>query len=81
MLSQRTSLDIYNGEGTVFGSINRNALEGLKIIIPPHKIIDKFDEIVVGIDSAIKSHFLENERLSILRDTLLPKLMSGEIEV
>lgn len=81
MLSQRASLDIYNGEGTVFGSINRNALEGLKIIIPPHKIIDKFDEIVVGIDSAIKSHFLENERLSILRDTLLPKLMSGEIEV
>lgn len=81
MLSQRTSLDIYNGEGTVFGSINRNALEGLKIIIPPHKIIDKFDEIVVGIDSSIKSHFLENERLSTLCDTLLPKLMSGEIEV
>lgn len=81
MKSLKALLNSFNGDGTVFGSINKKALEGLGIIVPPKNIIDSFEKIVSPIDKLIRNYFLENTRLSHLRDTLLPKLMSGEIEV
>lgn len=51
------------------------------IIIAPIKEIKKFDELCQNIYSKIYANGLENEKLAILRDTLLPKLMSGELDV
>lgn len=73
--------DTYNGEGTVFGCINKKALESLKIIIPDGNVIDKFDSIVSYIDEKIRVLEKQSRTLSSLRDTLLPRLMSGELEV
>lgn len=79
--SLKPLLEQYNGEGTVFGCINRKEIEGLPIIIPKESIINEFEEIVEKIDSEIKNLTIEQENLSALRDTLLPKLMAGEINV
>lgn len=81
LLSLKKQLNVFNGEGTVFGSINRDNLNGMSIIIPPDSITIKYDEIAKVIDSKILEIHQESSRLSALRDTLLPKLMSGEIKV
>ena len=79
--SMKRRFDVYNGEGTVFGSINKDTLNGLKIIIPSNSILLGFEEIVEEMDKKILGCHQENLRLSALRDTLLPKLMSGQIKV
>lgn len=81
MFSLKAHLDIFNGEGTVFGSINRNALNEMPILIPSDDIIDKFESIVAPMDSAIRNNYDENCRLQSIRDSLLPRLMSGELDV
>ena len=79
ILSLRSTLDRYNGEGTVFGSVNRKELESLSVIIPPENIQNRFEQIASTLDEEIKSKSKELNQLSESRDSLLPRLMSGEI--
>lgn len=81
VFSLREKLDMFNGEGTVFGSINRNALNSIPIIIPPMDKLDRFEEIVAPMDAAIRNNFEEICRLEAIRDSLLPRLMSGELDI
>ena len=81
MFALRPQLDVYNGEGTVFGSINRNALNGMPIDIPSEDAIAAFEAVVRPMDAMIRSNYEENCRLQELRDSLLPCLMSGEVDV
>jgi len=81
LLSLKRRLDVYNGEGTVFGSINKDNLNGMSIIIPPTSLINEFDEIAKAMDNKILEAHQENLSLSNLRDTLLPKLMTGQIKL
>lgn len=74
-------LDVFNGEGTVFGSINRDALNAIPVKIPPAEQIAKFESIVRPMDELIRTNYEEACRLESLRDSLLPKLMSGELDV
>ena len=79
--SLKPVLNRFNGEGTVFGSINRKELEGLKIIVPPVIIQEDFNCIVSKYDRDIYDRCSENETLCQLRDKILPKLMSGELKI
>ena len=79
MKSLKKRFDIYNGEGTVFGSVGRDTLRGMLITIPPSSVISDFEMNISKIDSRIKTNELESKRLASLRDTLLPRLMSGEL--
>lgn len=81
MFALRSQLDVFNGEGTVFGSINRDALNAIPIDIPPVTEIDQFEVVAHPIDELIRANYEENCRLEAIRDSLLPKLMSGEIDV
>ena len=81
MDSIREELDKYNGEGTVFGCINKNALSNQKVLLPPTNLAENFEKIVFPLDHQYLIGVEENKRLENLRDTLLPKLMSGEIDV
>lgn len=81
MFALRQKLDMFNGEGTVFGSINRDALNSMELLIPPAVLIDRFEETVAPIDAAIRNNYEENCRLESIRDSLLPRLMSGELDV
>ena len=77
----RPQLDQYNGEGTVFGSINRKELEGLPLCIPNAKVIHEFNNLITGIEKQMFNLYQECSNLTTLRDTLLPRLMSGELSV
>ena len=75
----KPKLDMYNGEGTVFGCINRDSLSKMEVIIPCKENLDKFESLISVLDAKIFYHSEENRSLMILRDSLLPKLMSGEV--
>lgn len=81
MFSLRKQLDVFNGEGTVFGSINRSSLNDMPILIPSDETIEEFERIVAPMDAAIRNNYDEICRLQAIRDTLLPRLMSGELDV
>jgi len=71
----------FNDTGTVFGSISKADFEGFDIIIPPNELVDKFQTEAKPIDDKVISNTFQIRTLEKLRDTLLPKLMSGEVLV
>ena len=81
MFSLKKQLDVFNGEGTVFGSINRISLNDMPLIIPSSDKLDEFEALVAPMDAAIRNNYDEICHLEQLRDSLLPKLMSGELDV
>lgn len=81
MFSLKKQLNVFNGEGTVFGSINRNSLNDMPILIPSDNRIEKFERIVAPMDAIIRNNYDEICRLQEIRDHLLPCLMSGELDV
>lgn len=81
MFSLKKRLDVFNSEGTVFGSINRNSLNDMPILIPSDDTIEEFERIVAPMDAIIRNNYDEICRLQKIRDYLLPRLMSGELDV
>lgn len=81
LFSLKPTFNVFDGEGTVFGSINKDTLKTIKIVVPPGSIIKQFQSIVEPIDKLIESNSLQNDMMASIRDALLPKLMSGEIRV
>ena len=81
MDSLREQLNVFNGEGTVFGSINQVALKSMLVWIPSVEEMGAFEQIAAPIDAAILNNWKENCRLIAMSDSLLPKLMSGELDV
>jgi type I restriction enzyme, S subunit len=81
MLSIQDELKSYDNEGTVFGSINKETLGNIKTIIPSKLIAYNFNELVGEKDSLIYNFTYQNRELTNLRDTLLPKLISGKLEI
>ena len=71
----------YEHTGTVFGAINKKQFESLKTIEPMPELAEKFGSIVLSWDKYIRSNTEESRTLAALRDTLLPKLISGEMRV
>ena len=56
-------------------------IETEPIIIAPVGLVEKFDAFCQTVFSKIYANGMENEQLALIRDTLLPKLMSGELDV
>ena len=67
--------------GAVQPKISQANLNKLPVIIPSTTEIQSFDSIIQPIFSQIRMLRAENDRLAIIRDTLLPKLMSGELDI
>ena len=67
--------------GSTTLNLNKNEFSKIKVAIPPQEDMDKFHSFVNPIFEKIKYNQLEIIELQNLRDTLLPKLMSGEIDV
>jgi len=81
MFALKQQLDMFNGEGTVFGSINKNDMATLSVVIPTDEVVQQFESIVKPMDETIRNNFDEICHLQAARDTLLPRLMSGELSV
>ena len=56
-------------------------IETEPIVIAPEDLVEKFDAVCQTVFSKIYANGMENEQLALVRDTILPKLMSGEIDV
>lgn len=74
-------IHIAKDKAVTMGHIKRGHLEEAMVAIPDNDLMVKAHELFEPILSKMISLRLENSRLSLLRDTLLPRLMSGEIEV
>lgn len=62
-------------------AIWEGGLGDMEIVIPPLKIAQEFNEIVLPMLRQIQNSYFENRSLRELRDSLLPRLMSGELDV
>ena len=78
---QLVDMLLKKANGAVFNAITTKDFEGEKIIYPNDNVLNSFVEIVSSIYEQILTSIIENERLATLRDTLLPKLMNGEIKI
>ena len=67
--------------GGVRQSLSYDDLSSIEVIIPSENAVEEFNNLYNQMKKTIKANKLENSRLSTLRDTLLPRLMSGELEV
>lgn len=77
----REFIHIAKDKAVTMGHIKRGHLEEAMVAIPDNDSMEKAHELFEPILSKMISLRLESSRLSLLRDTLLPRLMSGELEV
>lgn len=83
-LLMKTMSEIINKlgqSGSTIVNLNKAQFGKIEVIIPSSKVMLEFTELVEPIFKLILLNQKENNRLSNLRDTLLPKLMSGELDV
>jgi type I restriction enzyme S subunit len=77
---QRLGLEDMNTNEAVPG-LNRNDVYRLPILAPPHEVLLAFDEIVSPLRQKIFAHSEQAQTLATLRDTLLPRLISGQLRL
>jgi type I restriction enzyme S subunit len=81
MMQFNKKYDFFNSEGTVFGSMTQRDLKEMLTLAPPCNIIREYEEIASLFDNM---YYLLDKEIRItenLRNTLLPKLMSGKIRI
>ena len=66
---------------STYPSLNASDIENLLVVIPSLEVAEKYAKIVLPLYLKMEENQSESHRLSHLRDTLLPKLMSGEIKL
>ncbi|WP_158556360.1 MULTISPECIES: restriction endonuclease subunit S [Prevotellaceae] len=67
--------------GSTFKEASGSLMKSLQVLMPEQKVFEDFETIVSPLFARIEFLEKESSRLSLLRDTLLPRLMSGELEV
>lgn len=67
--------------GTTTLNVNTKSFSNIRLLIPSEIALEQFHGIVEGLFKKIEQNLHESRTLSLLRDTLLPRLMSGELEV
>ena len=76
------AFDMYSMNiGAAVPSMTAKILDAMDVVIPDKETLEKFDKCAKTYSNKIKTLQGQNERLKIARDLLLPKLMSGEVEV
>ena len=67
--------------GSVFSTITRQTFEAVRAVLPPESVLQQFEKNAVSLFDPILGNVKESRTLAALRDTLLPKLISGELRV
>jgi type I restriction enzyme S subunit len=81
MHSLRQVFDRFEAQGTVFGSIGKKDFHAISKVAPPDSLVFEFERIAFPMDEAIQTKTHGIDTLSALRDTLLPRLISGELRL
>jgi type I restriction enzyme S subunit len=79
-LLQTLDFDSFNA-GSAVPTLNRNHVHNLPVVVPPEEILTQFNGFAEPLFSLSHNNEAESRTLAVLRDTLLPKLMSGELRV
>ena len=80
-LSHESEIEAQQTGSTGQTELPRDRVKAMELTLPDVDTLSKFNELVIPMTDAVVSNQKENARLSQLRDTLLPKLMSGKIDV
>ena len=72
---------VAGSKGTKMPRGDKQQIMAYPVALPPDEELDEFNALALPILAQLHSNKVENKRLSATRDALLPKLMSGEIEV
>jgi type I restriction enzyme S subunit len=80
-LKSNMSLVMERANGSTFLEISKTNFKQINCSIPPFSVLDEFNTQVELLFDQLKVNIKENQQLTNLRDTLLPKLISGELEV
>jgi type I restriction enzyme S subunit len=67
--------------GSTFKEISGGELKKIEVVLPDAKVINDFNHIVTNMSKLIATNEDSNKELINIRDSLLPKVMSGEIRV
>ena len=67
--------------GTTTLNVNTKSFSNIRLLIPSEIALEQFHRVVEGLFKKIELNLHESRTLSLLRDTLLPRLMSGDLEV
>ena len=79
--AMRAEIDLNTDSGTILDSLNVKGIEQLRLVIPPTPIMNVFEHKARPLRRHIELNIEQSNSLAGIRDTLLPKLMSGEIQV
>ena len=71
----------FEAEGTVFGSIGKKDFHAIACVNPPRELVLAYEARVSPLDDRVEVNERESRTLAVVRDTLLPKLISGELRV
>lgn len=80
-LSHESEIEAQHTGSTGQTELPRDRVKAMELTLPDVDTLSKFNELVIPMTDVVVSNQKENARLSQLRDTLLPKLMSGELDV
>ncbi|EKF9835332.1 restriction endonuclease subunit S [Vibrio cholerae] len=72
---------VAQGNGSVFTNLKTDILRNQVVLVPPKELVDVYDKHAAKLLETVKAKSIENNQLAQLRDTLLPKLLSGEIDL
>ena len=67
--------------GSAVPSMTTDILNAMEVVIPSASALEEFESLIAPMYEAMKANDVQSQTLSKMRDTLLPKLMSGEIDV
>lgn len=81
MRSLREVFALFEATGTVFGSISRKDFHAIRCVVPPRNVVLGFEAMITPLDSQIEVNERRSHTLAAVRDSLLPKLVSGEIRI
>jgi type I restriction enzyme S subunit len=79
MQSLKTYFDHFKSDGTVFGSVSKRGFVTIPFLIPSPRMVENFESMAFSIDQHIEINEKQIRTLATVRDTLLPKLISGEV--
>ena len=79
--TMRQEINNKTDSGTILDALNVKNIPLLQFVLPPHGLLQKFEEQIRPIRAKMEANLKESRTLGSLRDSLLPKLMRGEVRV
>jgi type I restriction enzyme S subunit len=70
----------YNA-GSAVPTLNRNHIHGLPYVIPPRAVVEAYEAMALQLHQRVRVNTQQAQTLATLRDTLLPRLISGQLRL